>query len=506
MAERSDMNSPQKKRNAGILLSITSLPSAFGIGDVGPEAFSFADFLYSSKQRYWQILPITPVDEGQAWSPYSSVSTFAGNTLLISPEKLAEEGLLTKEELITSRLPVTDRVSYIEAQKIKSKLFSKAFERFRKTDQKSFNEFCEAQRYWLDDFAIYICLKEKFNNAPWYQWPEEFRRSNKASLTAFTRQHQDALTKVKWLQFVFFSQWHELKTYCNKKGILILGDLPFYMSYDSSDVWAHRQLFKLNDDGTMAGVAGVPPDYFNEDGQLWGMPVYRWDVIEGESFKWWTDRIKKHLETCDVLRLDHFRAFASFWEVPAKSKTAKKGKWKRAPGKKLLKWLHQELKTLPFVAEDLGDISDDVYALRDQFKLPGMKVLQFAFGETMPESDHIPHNYLPNFFAYTGTHDNNTTLGWYKNDLKNEEREQISAYAGHRVTEENINETLIRLLYASSAETVILPVQDIINLDEESRMNKPASANGNWLWRMLPKTLSETEESRLWELVALYGR
>jgi 4-alpha-glucanotransferase len=409
------MLSPLKKRNAGILLSVTSLPSPYGIGDLGPEAFSFAEFLYSSHQSYWQILPITPIDESQSYSPYSSASTFAGNPLLISPDKLVTNGLLKKEDLIPFRVPVTSSVNYQEAFKIKNRLLEKAFANFQTHDQEAFKSFCDEQAHWLDDFALYSVLKNHFNDSPWHQWHDHFRSRNPESLRTFASTHSADISKIKWLQFIFFSQWHELKAYCNKLNVHILGDLPFYMSYDSADVWAHPEIFKLTKEGAIAGVAGVPPDYFNEDGQLWGMPVYRWDVMEEQEFSWWVSRIRKNLEIADVLRLDHFRAFSTFWEVPANSKTAKKGKWKRAPGKKLFKKLQQEFESLPFVAEDLGDISEDVYQLRDFFKLHGMKVLQFAFGKTMPESDHIPHNFSSRFFAYTGTHDNNTTLGWFKN-------------------------------------------------------------------------------------------
>lgn len=500
------MHSPPKKRAAGILLSITSLPSAFGIGDVGPEAFAFAEFLYRSKQTYWQILPLTPVDESQAFSPYSSVSSFAGNTLLISPEKLADEALLETKDLLPYRLPVTDKINYAEAFKVKNILFEKAFQNFQFNEQDDFELFCGKQRDWLDDFALYVILKEHFEGKPWYQWPENFRMRDTDSLRQFSASHAGELKKVKWLQYVFFKQWHALKDYCNRLNIRIMGDLPFYMSYDSADVWSHTEIFKLNEDGSMGGVAGVPPDYFNENGQLWGMPVYRWDVLKEKKFDWWIKRIRKNLELVDILRLDHFRAFSTFWEVPAKNKTAIKGKWKKAPGKELFRLLQKEFEGLPFVAEDLGDISEDVYQLRDRFGLPGMKVLQFAFGENMPESDHIPHNFTPDFFAYTGTHDNNTTRGWFQCEVKVPERKQLEQYAGYPVTEKNVNKVLLRMLYGSVAKTVIAPIQDVIGLDESARMNTPASAGENWVWRLVPDELGQREEDLLMQWVEFYGR
>jgi 4-alpha-glucanotransferase len=500
------MHMPQTKRTAGILLHITSLPSSFGICDLGPEAFGFAEFLYRSRQQYWQILPLTPVNRQQGFSPYSSVSGVAGNTLLISPELLVLDGLLTAEEILPFRLPVTDKVQYEDAQEVKHKLFEKAYQRSRSHPQEAFESFCDREAWWLDDFALYMTLKARFDDNPWYAWPDEFRHRHLKSLMKFTAEHTNALTKTKWLQFIFFRQWKALKDYCNRLHIRMLGDLPFYMSHDSVDVWSQPEIFKLKKDGSMAGVAGVPPDYFNENGQRWGMPVYRWDVLKGQRFDWWVKRIRKNLELTDLLRLDHFRAFAAYWEVPASEETAIKGKWNPGPGEAFFRVLQQELGELPLVAEDLGDIGEDVYRLRDQFALPGMKVLQFAFGTNMPESDHIPHNYSENFIAYTGTHDNNTTRGWFCHDIRKEDRHQVGLYAGQPVTEKNISRILARMAYASVARTVIIPVQDVLSMDENARMNIPASTSGNWAWRMIPDELTQREEDLLKEWTGTYYR
>ena len=493
------------KRNAGILLHITSLPSPYGIGDLGNEAYKFADFLNRSSQRYWQILPLTPIDSAQSFSPYSSVSSMAGNVWLISPDRLYEEGYLAKDDL-TELKSDSEKVNYAKAIQLKSRLLAKAFKNFKSQRKAAFEAFCDREAYWLDDYALYMALKSAHKNSPWYEWPEPYKLRNLKSLLKFSAESQAEISYVKWLQFIFFQQWKDLKRYCNDLNIQILGDLPFYVSYDSVDVWSRQEIFKLNKNGSMAGVAGVPPDYFNEDGQLWGMPVYRWDVLKDQGYDWWLRRIRKNMELVDLLRLDHFRAFADFWEVPAKEKTAKRGEWKLGPGEHFFSVLKQEFGKLPFIAEDLGDISDAVHKLRVAFKLPGMKVLQFAFGDEMAKSDHIPHNFRTNFAVYTGTHDNNTTAGWFRKELKEKVREQISAYADTKVNDKNVHEVLIRMAYASVARTAIVPMQDVLGLDEISRMNIPASTSKNWQWKLKGNASFEKEEKWLKVLVKLYNR
>jgi 4-alpha-glucanotransferase len=494
------------KRAAGILMHITSLPSTYGIGDLGPEAFAFADFLNRTHQRYWQLLPLSPVHQQQGYSPYSSVSSMAGNPLLISPYALAQDGLIKMEDLLSEQIVASGKVNYQEAALLKERIFEKAFVNFQRQKQQAFDDFIHREAYWLDDFSLYMALKKEFQDKPWYGWPDDFKNRKLASLMAFTSQHQEEIHYIKWCQFIFFRQWKTLKLYANKLNIRMLGDLPFYISYDSADVWSRTEIFKLDKKGGMAGIAGVPPDYFNEDGQLWGMPVFKWDVLKEQRYDWWVKRIRKNLELFDVLRLDHFRAFADYWEVPAGEKTAVNGKWVKGPGSQLFIVLQQEFGDLPFVAEDLGDISKEVYQLRDQFRFPGMKVLQFAFGKTMPSSDHIPHNFTKNFIVYTGTHDNNTTRGWYSNEIKAPEKKQLNTYTGLEVTEKNIHEVLSRMAYASVARTAILPMQDLLGLEGSARMNTPASTTENWLWSMQKNAVTPEVEDRLVQWATLYRR
>lgn len=500
------VNSPMTKRAAGILMPITSLPSPFGIGDFGTEARNFADFLYRSGQHYWQLLPLTPIEKEQGFSPYSAASSMAGNIWLISPELLAREGLIKEDDLLFARVRATDQVDYQNALLAKTQIFKTAYHNFHSQKQEPFEAFCHREAYWLDDFALYMALKEQFDNKPWHQWPDPYKHRELKKLMTFTEEHQAVMLETKWLQFIFFHQLNGLRRYCHDLNIELIGDLPFYISHDSVDVWSNRELFALNEDGSMAGVAGVPPDYFNENGQLWGMPVYCWDVLKEQRFRWWLKRIRKNLEMTDVLRLDHFRAFSEYWEVPFTAKTAVHGQWKSGPGASFFTILKEEFGSLPFIAEDLGDISPSVYSLRDQFRLPGMKVLQFATGNNMPQSDHIPHNFEKNFIVYTGTHDNNTTRGWFRKELTNKDRKQLENYTGTAVTDKNIHKVLSRMAYASVARTAILPLQDVLGLDEKTRMNTPASTEKTWMWRLLPEQLTPQEEQQLKEWTVLYAR
>jgi 4-alpha-glucanotransferase len=496
------------QRAAGILLHITSLPSSFGIGDLGPEAEKFAGFLSRSKQRYWQLLPLNPVGPEQGYSPYSSVSSMAGNVLLISPEQLVHDNLLTAADIRRFKITPSDKVDFPSAHESRAKILPIAYNNFIRNRKwmRQFSAFVEREAYWINDFACYIVLKETYDGRPWYEWPAEFKTHSVKALNQFLVSNADAIRYIQWEQFIFFTQWKRLKVYCNKLGIQIFGDLPFYVSYDSADVWSNRDIFKLDSDGKMTGIAGVPPDYFNRNGQLWGMPTFNWDVLKRKKYSWWKRRVRWNIELFDNLRLDHFRAFADYWEVPSGHTNAIKGKWKKGPREHFFNALQKSIGTLPFVAEDLGDINDVVYQLRDDFKMPGMKVLQFAFGDTMPTSAYIPHNYTPNFIAYTGTHDNNTTRGWYRNDLKEKDRRQVADYIGKPVNEKNIGHALSRLGYASIADTVIIPLQDILELDEKARMNTPASVKGNWLWRFDRRSLTSQIEKELQYWVKLYNR
>jgi 4-alpha-glucanotransferase len=499
----------ENKRGAGVLLHITSLPSRFGIGDMGPEATVFADFLRRTNQKYWQLLPLNPTEQGQGHSPYSSISSRAGNTLLISPELLVKDGLLNSTDLAEYDLPQEGKTDYAEVERVKAEIFEKAWANFQQGKgaelRKNYELFCQKEAYWLDDFAEYMLLKQQNESQPWFNWPDEYKLRDKQALQKLVGKNKDQIDKVKWLQFLFSKQWHELRSYCNGLGIKFFGDLPFYISYDSVDVWSHRDLFSLDKDGKMIGVAGVPPDAFSEDGQLWGMPVFLWDKLKETGYAWWIERFKKNMELFDLLRLDHFRAFADYWEVAATEKTAKKGTWKPGPRGELFKAVEKSLGKLAFIAEDLGEINDAVYDLRDEFEFPGMKILQFAFGEEMPESPYIPHNYGENFIAYTGTHDNNTIRGWHRQEGK-DHHAQLNKYVGRQLSEDDVPEVMCRLAYASVAKIAILPMQDILGLDEIARMNTPASGENNWQWRLLPGQVTEEAEKQLVDWTWLYRR
>ena len=504
------MEGEENERGAGVLLHLTSLPSPFGIGDLGPEARKFADFLHRSKQKYWQLLPINPTEEGQGHSPYSATSSRAGNILLISPYLLAQDGLLPRDVLAQHHLPYSDRVAYKEAEEVKLLLLKTAWQVFKEGKRSGlwdeFEAFVQKEHEWLHSYALYTLLKQRHKGQPWYEWPDDYKLKDEAALHTLAEEEAEALDKIKWQQYLFARQWKALKAYCNKLGIELVGDLPFYVSYDSADVWSHRSLFHLDEEGRVLGMAGVPPDAFSSDGQLWGMPVFRWPVLKEQNYQWWIDRLRKNIELFDIVRLDHFRAFEAYWEVPAGEQTAINGVWQPGPGAHFFTAVREQLGSLPFVAEDLGDINEAVLALRDQFSLPGMKVLQFAFGDDYSRSDYIPHNYAPNFIVYTGTHDNNTTKGWFRQEADEGVRTRLAHYLGKNVTEGDVVEQLARMAYASVARIVILPLQDVLNLGEEARMNTPASGSGNWGWRLQPGQLSHHAEEQLRHWAWLYNR
>ncbi len=499
---------PVNKRGAGILMHITSLPSEYGTGDIGKEAFRFVDFLRRSGQKYWQLLPLNPISASQHFSPYSALSSMAGNALLISLESLVQDGLLSESE-IQSGVPAGGKhVDYSALQAYKMPLLDLAHERWMEQGTNSeYTGFCERESFWLDDFALFTTLKGQYEDQPWNKWPAEIRKREPAAIEKVIKTAKIDLEKIKWQQFIFFRQFAALKQYANAQRVQLIGDLPFYISYDSVDVWAQPQRFKLDEAGNNAGIAGVPPDYFNDEGQLWGMPVYRWDVMEKEDYAWWKQRLRKNMELYDLLRLDHFRAFASYWEVPAGEETAINGSWQPGPGAKFFEAMREDLGNLPFIAEDLGDIDDDVYELRDAFEMPGMKVLQFAFGDDMACSIHIPHQYTTgNSLVYTGTHDNTTTKAWFKSESTKENRKNLECYMGRPVTAENVHYQLIRLAYASIANLAIIPVQDVLGLGKKARMNTPSSIKHNWTWRLQPGELKHEHEKMLHELASIFGR
>jgi malto-oligosyltrehalose synthase/4-alpha-glucanotransferase len=497
-------------RSAGLIMHITSLPSDFGVGDMGPEARTFADFLGRSNQKYWQLLPLNPTGPAAYYSPYSAYSSMAGNVLLISPEDLSSDGLITAEELEKYKVAAGKGVNFDGALPNKIELFNIAFKHFkqdgRDIDQTAFTNFCKKEAYWLDDYALYEVLKTSKTDRPWYEWPEQYKRRDVKALKAFSRENHESLEKTKWLQFVFYKQWTGLKTYGNQLGIKFFGDLPFYVNYDSADVWTHPEIFKLDDNKAISGIGGVPPDYFNANGQLWGMPVYDWNALAKTNYRWWVDRIRKNREFFDFIRLDHFRAFYDFWEVPAGETTAINGSWKAGPGTALFDVFKKELGDLPFIAEDLGDVSPGVYTLRDELGLPGMNLLQYAFGTDMPVSVHAPHNHRNHSVTYTGTHDNNTTIGWYKENTSNKERKNLNTYTRAKVNARNVHQIMIELCYASVSELAIVPLQDVLGLDERGRMNIPASKEGNWSWQLQRGELNEKIEHQLRCLVRKFNR
>ncbi len=490
----------EHERSAGVLLHITSLPSSFGIGDLGAEAYKFADFLQRSNQKFWQLLPLNPTEQGQGYSPYSSLSSKAGNPLLISPALLADAKLLFGDTLSTYHLPSDSQANFSEAKKIKNELFEQAWQTFQlpqfATMQQQFKEFIQTEAIWLHDYALFVVLKEQHGGKAWFQWPDKYKLRDAIALEQLAVDCKEAIEKTKWLQFIFTQQWKALRNYCNAKGIQLFGDMPFYISYDSADVWSDIEIFEIDSDGKMMGVAGVPPDAFSDDGQLWGMPVFKWDVLKQRNYDWWIQRFKKNMEVFDLVRLDHFRAFADYWEVPSSSNTAKIGSWKPGPGIDIFEVAQRKLGSLPFIAEDLGDINDAVYKVRDTFNLPGMKVLQFTFGDDTDESVHSPHNYNENSIVYTGTHDNNTTIGWFKT-LSASDKSRVEKYIGKTITEENVHIELAKLAYASVSKIAIIPMQDLLGLDEHSRMNTPSLTKNNWGWRLLPNQINEETENTL---------
>ncbi|MEO6917413.1 MAG: malto-oligosyltrehalose synthase, partial [Chitinophagaceae bacterium] len=497
------------ERSAGVLLSITSLPSKYGTGDFGPAAYTFADQLSVAQQRYWQMLPLNPVTGGSGYSPYSSYSAMGGNTLLISPELLAEQ-YLPGLEMPVNTFDSSDKADFALAEKFRNDLFDKAFANFNKSPgtelQEAYEEFAKRQAWWLEDHALFFVLKDHHQQQHWIHWEAPFKNRIKSALEDFSLEHANEIDKEKWLQFIFDCQFEKLKAYCANLNIRLIGDLPFYIGHDSADVWANREIFDLDESGNMIGVAGVPPDYFNEEGQLWGMPVFRWNVLAQSGYAWWINRIKRNLELVDLLRLDHFRAFAGFWKVDAGETTAIRGTWEPGPGDHLLKVLKQNFPSMPFIAEDLGEITSDVYQLRDDYSLPGMRVLQFAFGDDISISVNTPHNYTIDSVAYTGTHDNNTSKGWFRKDSSSLERKNMSNYFGVSVREKNAHRILSKAAYASVSKTVILPMQDILGLDESGRMNTPAKSGDQWLWRLLPEQFTAKQAAKLAKWVRMYNR
>ena len=491
-----------KNRASGILCHITSLPSPFGIGDLGPEAHKFVDFLSRTKQHYWQLLPLNPTETIYGNSPYSSFSAFASNPILISPQQMVHEGWLSAKDIKEKPKGSQNAVDYPEITKYKSHLFDIAYENFSsgKKDRKGFLEFCQRNEFWLEDFASFVVFKEKFSGHMWGQWPSEIRDRHSESLQKLNEQLKEKKEKVKFLQYIFCKQWFSLKSYCNKKGVKLIGDIPIYVNYDSSDVWAHQELFELDSERMPTYVAGVPPDYFSETGQRWGNPVYRWEKLKETGYKWWIQRFQNNFNLFDLVRIDHFRGFVAYWQIPASEQTAINGKWVAVPTDDFLNKMFKVFPDFSIIAEDLGLITPDVTEAMEKFGFPGMKVLLFAFGGETATHPYIPENYKENCVVYTGTHDNNTAVGWLDQDASDEEKENLKNYLGREVTPRQLPSELIRLAMTSCANTAIFPMQDLLGLGSEARMNTPATTEGNWQWRFQMKSLTLSLEKKLLEL------
>jgi 4-alpha-glucanotransferase len=493
----------QRSRASGILLHPTSLPGPLGIGSLGAEAFAFVDFLARAGQSVWQVLPLGPTGYGD--SPYSAFSAFAGNPLMVCLERLIEAGDLDATDLTGVALP-EGKAHFGFVHGFKGRLLQKAARRFREaaTDerQSAFAEFCAREAYWLNDYAIFRALRQQFGEQSWNRWPAEIRHRKEAALRHWGEKLSEHIYHEKYAQFVFFEQWFALKEYANSRGVRILGDIPIFVAFDSADVWANPHLFQLDARGNPTRVAGVPPDYFSKTGQRWGNPLYCWDRMANDGFSWWLARFRWNLTQTDMVRIDHFRGFEACWSVPAEEETAVNGHWEPVPGADLFQALTDALGESPIVAEDLGLITPEVEALRDRFGFPGMKVLQFAFGSEA-DNPYLPHNFQRNCVVYSGTHDNDTTVGWWQS-LDRHNREEVRTYLGHSGRE--MPWDLIRLAMSSVADLCVFPLQDVLALDSGARLNTPGSSDGNWAWRFGPGALTKEQEKSLLEMSRLYGR
>ncbi|MBV9759328.1 MAG: 4-alpha-glucanotransferase [Acidobacteriaceae bacterium] len=503
-------------RTSGILLHPTSLPSPFGIGDFGQEAFRFADCLKEAGQGLWQMLPLGPPCSGG--SPYQAFSAFAGNPLLISPELLVREGYLKDDDIARAPDFTDEKVDYDSVETWKAALLKEAHENFRRgaaPQQRSrFKAFCAEHKTWLEDYALFMAMRSEFgSHRSWTSWEKDVARRAPAALKSWRRKLKDKIDAQKFQQFEFYRQWDDLRRYCNDHGILIMGDIPIYVSHESSDVWAHPEQFCLDEDGKPTEVSGVPPDYFSETGQLWGNPIYRWAEMERSGFKWWIERLKGTFRLFDLVRLDHFRGFEAYWSVPASETTAVNGRWIKAPGPKLFRAARKKFGELKVIAENLGDITPEVEQLRSDFGFPGMAVLQFAFGIESQATTHRPHNFERELFAYTGTHDNDTVMGWWNSEggdsVRSPEevrKEKAIARRYFGPCDEPVNWKLIRVVLASVARVAVMPMQDVLGLGSESRMNMPGRANGNWSWKMKHGAFTPEYRQRLRDMAEIYDR
>jgi len=528
----------KKKRRSGILLHPTSLPSKYGIGDLGKTSLDFVDFLEKANQRVWQILPLGHTSFGD--SPYQSFSAFAGNPLLISPDELLADKLLKEEDLQNVPGFSDIKTEFGRVIEYKYGLFRKAFAKFKTLRGKKvlsdYSSFCESNKYWLDDYCLFISLKNHFieerreswetpeykaykkansdtlsenaindcfYGACWNSWPSDIAQRKKAAIEKWSKTLKSEINFYKFLQYKFYSQWKKVKEYANSKGIEIIGDIPIFVAADSADSWSNPKLFKMTSKGYPTEVAGVPPDYFSKTGQLWGNPLYNWDYHWKTNYEWWTERIRNTLNTVDILRIDHFRAFESYWAIPYGSETAETGEWKKGPGAEIFQAIEKSIPNLPIIAEDLGDLNKEVIELRDKLGFPGMKILQFAFGGGK-ENLYLPHNYTTtNSVVYTGTHDNDTTLGWYS---KTDDKTKDHLRRVLNISGDDISWDLIRCAFASVADIAIIPLQDVLCLDSSARMNEPGTSEGNWQFRFREGLLTDEKAEGLAYFTDLYNR
>lgn len=496
------------ERLGGILLHPTSLPGKYGIGDLGKAAYRFIDFLHKYNQKLWQILPLGPTGYGD--SPYSLFSAFAGNPLLIDPEELKNLALLTYRDLKSQIEFPSSHVDFGTVIPYKFRLLEKAFDNFKKKKhpkiQVEFKAFCNENKYWLDDFALFMSIKNEHNLEPWNTWEKGLRFREKSSISSWIKKYSNEIECQKFIQFIFFRQWIKVKNYANNKKIEIIGDIPIFVAHDSADVWSNPELYYLDEQRELLFVAGVPPDYFSETGQRWGNPLYRWDRMKDDNYDWWIKRIKHNFNVVNILRIDHFRGFESYWQIPATESTAVEGKWMSGPGIEFFLHIKKKLGILPIIAEDLGIITPPVKTLRQSTGFPGMRVLQFAFGddfEDYNESNYLPHNYTRNTVVYTGTHDNDTTKSWFDRSptvLKNRVLEYTNSDGKDVVGD------LIRLAWSSIAKMAIIPLQDLLHLGGDGRMNLPGTVGDNWRWRFTWGQLTEEKGEEISKMSKIYGR
>ncbi|MBV9484186.1 MAG: 4-alpha-glucanotransferase [Acidobacteria bacterium] len=503
------------RRRSGILLHPTSLPGGHGIGDFGQQAYRFVDFLAEAGHKLWQVLPLNPTGYGD--SPFQCFSSIAGNPLLISLDELADRGFLARGELHDACTFPSEQVDFGAAVRFKIAQLRKSAETFfddNLADRSEFDHFCQGNAGWLDDFALFMALKDAHGGVTWTKWPPEVSRREPGALKTETARLAHEIAIIKFLQFAFFQQWQQLRAYAQAHGVQIIGDIPIYVAHDSADVWANRQFFALDEQGNPTKVAGVPPDYFSATGQLWGNPLYDWEVLESTGYRWWVERFRAALRLYDHVRIDHFRGFEAYWEVAASDQTAEHGRWQKGPGARLFSAIEAELGDLPIIAENLGVITPEVEQMRRQFGFPGMAILQFAFGNDPQGPSFRPHNYERNLVAYTGTHDNDTVVGWWNNqgggDSIRTREDVVKEHAFARqylgFTDQPINWVLIRSVLASLADTAVIPLQDVLGLGSEARMNLPGTASGNWRWRARPDALTGDLAERLRLLNQSYDR